>query len=374
MTAERAPAAAEAAEVVLTLLADPDLPADIAQDLAEELPPLLAERISDRVTWRVHVVSEPLLAEEQGSVHHLVRTLRERMTKEGWDYLVVLTDLPRRAGIRPIVAEVSAADRVALASLPTLGALPLRRRARRLVLELVEELTAEDLGADIRRESPRRAAQRLTELTRAVRRLQDVDDAIGVRFVALGARGHLRLLAGMVRANRPWRLVVGLSKALAAAFAAGALGLVTNTVWQLGDRLGVAKLTVTAFASIAAMVIWLIADHELWERPKGREARERAILYNAATTLTMVLGVSCLYAALFVLLSLSATFLIDPGLLRENLGHPVDWRDYLPLAWMCTSMATVGGALGSGLEDDSAVRAAAYGARQRQRRNLPSSD
>jgi hypothetical protein len=47
--------------------------------------------------------------------------------------------------------------------------------------------------------------------------------------------------------------------------------------------------------------------------------------------------------------------------LEQNIGHPVGLRDYLTLAWIISSMATVGGAIGSGLEDEEDVRAAAYG-------------
>src|SRR3954468_21899859 len=41
--------------------------------------------------------------------------------------------------------------------------------------------------------------------------------------------------------------------------------------------------------------------------------------------------------------------------------RPVGVTDYLTLAWIISSMATVGGAIGSGLEDEDTVRAAAYG-------------
>jgi hypothetical protein len=56
-----------------------------------------------------------------------------------------------------------------------------------------------------------------------------------------GARGHLRLLSGMVLANRPWRLFPSFKGALAAAFATAAYVLVIPTIWMVADAVGWAR-------------------------------------------------------------------------------------------------------------------------------------
>jgi hypothetical protein len=93
-------------------------------------------------------------------------------------------------------------------------------------------------------------------------------------------------------------------------------------------------------------------------------------LYNAATALTLTVAVMSSYAVLFVLVLVAAGIFLDSGFLQSTLKHPVGPIDYARLAWMATSLATVAGALGSGLEDEETVREATYGYRQ-QRRNDP---
>jgi hypothetical protein len=70
---------------------------------------------------------------------------------------------------------------------------------------------------------------------------------------------------------------------------------------------------------------------------------------------------------LFALVLVAALIFLDSGFLQSILGHPVGFSDYVRLAWMATSLSTVAGALGSGLEDEETVREATYGYRQRRR-------
>ena len=84
-------------------------------------------------------------------------------------------------------------------------------------------------------------------------------------------------------------------------------------------------------------------------------------MFNAGTVITLGLATAVCYLVLFVGTAAAAALLIDPSVLEQTLGRPVTVADYATLAWIISSMATVGGAIGSGLEDGEHVRAVAYG-------------
>jgi hypothetical protein len=350
-------------ELVLGVLAAPGRPTEVAEALAEDLPTLLADRVTDAVSWRLPVRTDPAVADVSRGVE-AIDLARARLLREDWDMAVCVTDAPLRIGTRPVVADASATHGVALVSLPALGAVQTRRRARDAVIRLVDGLVGESL--ELGERGPRRRARvshRIASMAAPIRAVEPPDDDVDLRFVAAVVRGNLRLLAGMVRTNRPWRLIVRLSRALAAATAAVVFALVTSDLWVLADALNWLRLLVLTVLSVGATVVWLIVSHRLWETRQGQGSRQQTVLFNAATTLTLLLGAAALYTALFALTIGAAVVVIDAGVLGQALGHHAGVGDYAALAWMASSLATTAGGLGAGLESDEAVREAAYGYR-----------
>lgn len=352
--------------VVVGLVADPGLPYQLASELAADLAEELRQQVADRWEWRVVPIEHRFAADEQGEL--ALKDIVEVVARQHQlDVVVCITDQPRRSGIQPIVADINRRARVAITSLPALGAIRLRRRTRHAVIRLVAELVEDAL------ESLPPEGRADGQLDRAALspfvRTTAVDGHIDVRFVGGGRHTRARLLAGMVRANRPWLLVPQLSGAFAAAFAAGALVLITETAWRMAASLGWVRLVVAAVVAVATMVAWLIVDHEMWERSSNPEDRELARLYNATTLITVTIGVMCLYTGLFVTGLLVEALLLPHRILEPVLGRNPGTGDYLAVAWLLAAIATVAGAVGTGFASDEAVRQAAYGYRQRERRS-----
>jgi signal transduction histidine kinase len=182
--------------------------------------------------------------------------------------------------------------------------------------------------------------------------------------------GRWRLVVGMVLANRPWLLVPALKSALVAALATGAIATINSTVWVLARSLSWWRLIIATTVSIALVVGWLVIDGELWDHPDNDSphARGRSRLYNTSTLVTLTAGVIICYIALYLVNLAWALFILDPTVMSSYLSMSIGYSDLFVLAWFVASAATVGGALGSGLESDEAIRAAAYSKREEERR------
>jgi hypothetical protein len=361
---ERAPAGRGADETVrvvrVGLLPAPELPAQIAAELAEELPELLEREHAGR--WRVAVAEEPLLA-GLGGVEEIIDAGVEARGEEEWDAAICLTDVPLRAGARPLVAAVDRREKVAVVDVPAFGVTLLKPRVREAALALIRDIAEETLG----RPRPlvrRRAGEALTP----IRRETTPDERADVRYLMPAGLGHLRLLSGMVRANRPWRAFTGLSSAVVAAFGTGAYALLSVSIWQLSGHLGWPRLAAIALCAVASMVIWLIIGHGLWDKPEGGASPKDAALYNIATALTLTVAVLCGYAALFALLFGVAGLLIEGHVFKSNAGQDAGIGAYAALAWLGAAIGTVAGALGSKLESIEEVHRATYGHNQGRRR------
>ncbi len=318
------------------LVADPASPTEIAQRMSDLEPP----GGGDRHEWDIEVVSEPFTTGCEDTDTALAR-LDDQAREHEWDLVVGLTELPLRDDDdRYLLVETSPQRGAAVLSLPALGGLRMHTRTRHAVRKLISGM-ADDTAQDEHR----------------------------VPLPHLG--GRWRLLLGMVLANRPWLLVPGLKSALVAALATGAIATVNSTVWLLAGSLSWWRLTVATVASIALVVGWLVIDGELWDRPDNdsAEARERTRLYNTSTLLTLTTGVLICYLALYVVNLAWALFVLDPAVMGGYLSTSLGYGDLFVLTWFVASAATVGGGLGTGLESDEAIRAAAYSKREEERRD-----
>jgi hypothetical protein len=263
------------------VLADPEAaPVEIGQHLDDVLPSLLHQRDEDR-EWHVDICYERLPAGDLGTHVEMFDHATARAREEGWDLVVCVTDLPLRDGRQPLVADVATGRRVVVLSLPGFGATRLRRRVTDVVVEIVGDLTAQ-ADAQAAADGP---ALRLTDrdLPGPFRLVSPSEQGVDARVVA--TRGRWRLLVGMVRDNRPWRLLFGLRGAIVAAFAFSAFWMINPSVWQLSAAHGPLRLALIAAGTVGAMVAWLILYHRLWEPvdQEDAEGREQALLFNAST-------------------------------------------------------------------------------------------
>lgn len=335
----------------------PLLESEAVGALAEEVARELTARYP-HVGWQVVAVREALVT-PPARLAEIVDAARSRLLDEDWDLVVHVTELPMLISRRPVLTHSSRTHGAAVVSLPALG---LKQSNRRLVESVVNAVgvfagdSPERMTED-RRGHRQRVRQRLIELATE---LEDADALEGVALLHRVATGNLRLVLGMVRANRPWRLVGRLTRALIGALGVAAFAVVTSDIWRIATTLAVPRLVVLCLATVVGAVATLIIAHGLWERAPDRRVREQAILFNLVTVITVTFSILALYAAGCVLSFAAAVVAIEPSVLSAGIGRPSGLGDYVKLSFFASALATGGGALGGALESDAAMREAAY--------------
>jgi hypothetical protein len=351
------PDSATQTDLVVGLLASPGPAAELTAGLVAEIADRLAAQLPG-ARWKVEFVIDQLVEPPTG-LAEVISAGRRMLLDRGWHLVVCVTDLPLQTARRPVIAHVSAAHGVAVLSLPALGPVAVRRRAVETIVRLAGHLLGDTDqatdGGGRRRPLARVVRRRMLELGRRVELGEH-----GMGLVARVVTGNIWLLLGMLRANRPWRLAARLVRAMVAAVAVGVFALVTGDIWRLAGYLGSLRLTIIGLGSVAATSVTIMIAAGLWERSPRRSAREQVILFNIVTAVTVGIGVAVLYAAIFVAMLAAALLLVPAGLLGSVLGHPAGVADQVQLAWLATSLATLGGALGAALETRDTVREAAY--------------
>jgi hypothetical protein len=267
-----------------------------------------------------------------------------------------------------------------------MGAVQVCRRTRAMLVHLVAAYhTRRTGGAQGARGGPARGVgtpaiayhlidEREAGGTAEPREQREVDanvelEGVGLHLTLPGRWGQARLLAGMVRANRPWRLVPSLSPALAAAMAGSAFGLFYSSIWQLADVSGAGRLALVNTLAVLAMISWIVLANGLLERSPTPGLRAFTVLYNAATVLTVFCGVLAMFLLLLSAAFLAACIIIPPDYLARTLRHPAGTADLATVAWLAACLGTVAGALGTGLADEEAVRDAAFSRSERRRQD-----
>jgi len=334
---------------------DPALTAEVSADLAATYPGL---------SWEVAVTRAEIGDPTDNSLD-LLELARDRMLDEGWNLVVGISQEPLRQGSHSLTAQISPVHAAGVVSLDREGA-ELPGTIRRTVAGI--------LGLPPGDRPP--SARQLRSAIRAARQLaSDVEDRGAEhrgRFAWRVLTANPRLILRTVHAHQPWLLAASLSRSMSAGLATGALTLITTDLWLLSAEYTGTQLALLGAVAILAVTIALVVGSDLWERPRRHAEREQAVVFNIATLVSVLIGVTVLYIALFLAALAGAVLLVDADVFGQITGDPAHPVHFLKLAWFVGGLATIGSALGAGLEDDDDVRAALFTRASASRRGRPS--
>lgn len=369
--------------VAIGIIAAPNLPADIAEDLEQEVTDLLSDAIDEKVDWKIESLIDPLIgfAENTNQILDKVVAIKK---ENDWNYAVCLTDLPLFSRKHLVVADASVENSVAQISIPVFGFMPMRSRIKKAFIQMMGELyyrnsARDSFATDIVHMKPflkRNKYKKFPKpkpfslsLTKRVEMAEE-DEQVDVRYIIKSLMiGRLRVLSGMTFANRPWIALFSFNKLITLAFATGSYISIFPTPWQMSIAYNPVRFIAVMVLAILGTIIWVIFSHDLWERPTKKGKKRWRDLYNWTTFTTLGVIIIINYMMLFIIFLGAIAIFVPPSLFEAWTGiedEPTP-EYYFALVWLITSLGTLAGAIGTGIEDEEKIRDITYSYRQKHR-------
>lgn len=342
----------------------------------DDIETLLNEELAQGVTWKVKIEVDSFTGASE-KIEEISKQAVEIKKSNNWDYVISLTDLPIFFKESIILSNVDINEKIALISLPALGAMPTKKKVKKTIHEMVKELyygeeserKFQEEKWSLKQSKEKKMMGKLTDVFQFLKikrqEVNTIDEGASVRFVLQPMwMGRIKVVSGMTVANRPWLIMPSFKKIMGTAFATGSYMLIFTTLWQLSGLYNWSRFIMLMLFATVGMITWIIFAHNLWEKKTNYNSQRLRFLYNTTTIVTLSVSMLIFYLAMFLLFVFAVVIFVPIDLFEDELKHDVHLVDYLRLAWLVASTSTVAGAIGASLENEQEVRKTAYGYRQ----------
>ncbi|MFB9860150.1 hypothetical protein ACFPFV_11580 [Salinicoccus siamensis] len=349
-------------KVVVGLITAPGLPEELIKDMLEDLSELSSKHIDDKVDWQFDYQTNPLAASAEfiDQTFEKAEAIRE---DNQWDLAIAISDLPSISSNKIVVSEVNYEQTISLLSVPSLGAIRVKKKLQNLLMHHITWLHRKDLS-----ETPE--GIRLSFINQITEVSTSEDEVSNKRYIRKSTvAGWSKLVAGMTLMNEPWTALNNLKTIVALSFATGTYISIFSIPWELSLDYSLWRFMMLTFIAIFGVVGWLIYAHDLWELVSSKNQRSYRHLYNFTTMATLLFITIVNYLVVYLLLIISVIVFVPMGLFENwtRIEPDVEWTDYLNLVWFSASVGVLAGALGSTVEDEGTIQNVTYSYRQMYR-------
>ncbi|MBM2659769.1 5,10-methylene-tetrahydrofolate dehydrogenase [Staphylococcus pseudoxylosus] len=353
------------------ILATPDLSKKLVNNFYDTLPDLFSKNFGANVDWEIELIKDPIIGATK-NFNDLYSNSKKYKKDNNCAYIINLTDLPMLDEKKVIAADINKNTGTILISVSAFGWGTIRKRIKRAILYAINEVIS--LNDEIPHSSKIYFKDNLFQKNLSSIFLHRTEvyiektESPHIRYViAPSFIGNFQLITGMVLANNPLNMMKSLTSSVALSFTTGAFGMIFTTMWQLSYMFSELRLLALSCASITAMVFWIILANQLWETSSKEKNISR--LYNYTTVITLIVSVLIYYITLFILFLVTCLTLIPPDFLGKtiDLSGSANFLQYMEIAWLASSIATVAGAVGVGLTNEQSIKQSTFGYRQQSR-------